>query len=193
MMRITQYGEPILRESGSVVESFDDELRSLAARMHATMKDAEGIGLAAQQVGLPIRFCVVDLGAGASDTGEAILDGKPVPPPILMPLYLANPEIEFPEPSKACEMEEGCLSIQGIRGNVRRPHRIIVSYQDLEGAAHQLECEELLARCIQHEVDHLGGVLFVDHMARRDFFKIRGRLKRLKRKSLDNLRSGTFE
>lgn len=190
-MRVTQYGEPILREKGDPVEDFGPNLQALANDMLATLNHADGIGLAAPQVGLKLRFCVVDLKSGAADTGTALLDGRPVPPQILMPLYLANPEVEFPQASDSEEMEEGCLSIQGIRGFVERPYGIVVSYRDLEGQPHTLACEGLLARCIQHEVDHLNGVLFVDRMTRKDFLKIRGKLKRLKRLSEDLFRQGT--
>lgn len=184
-LRVTQYGESILREKGEPVEDFGPGLRTLANDMLATMDAADGIGLAAQQVGLKQRFCVVDLKSGAVDTGETLLDGRPIPPQLLMPLYLANPEVGFPEVSDTEVMEEGCLSIQGIRGLVERPFRILVSYQDLESEPHQLACEGLLARCIQHEVDHLNGVLFVDRMTRKDFLRIRGKLKRLNRQTPD--------
>jgi len=180
-MRVTQYGEPILRESGEPVADFGPALKALADDMLATMEKAEGIGLAAPQVGLKLRFCVVDIAAGAADTGDALLDGRAVPPKILMPLCLANPKITFPHASDTELLEEGCLSIQGIRGEVERPFRITVSYQDLDGLRHDLACEGLLARCIQHEVDHLDGVLFVDRMPRKDYLKIRGKLRRLKR------------
>ncbi len=185
VMRVTQYGERILREEGEPVTEFGPALHALAENMLATMAKAEGIGLAAQQVGLRIRFCVVDLGPGAAETGEVLLDGRPVPPSILMPLSLANPRIDIPDPSDTDVMEEGCLSIQGIRGNVSRPSRINLAYQDPDGGHHSLACEGLLARCIQHEVDHLNGTLFIDRMPRKDFLKLRGKLRRLKRNATE--------
>jgi len=181
-LRITQYGEAILRERGERLERFDDDLRTLASEMIETMYDHEGIGLAAQQVGRAIQLCVVDLGSAASETGEAVLDEKSIPPGILMPLVLVNPHVEIPAPASVEVMEEGCLSFHQVRGNVTRPDWIEVAYQDLEGADHQLRCRGLLSRCIQHEVDHLKGVLFIDRMAKPDFAKIRSKVRRLKRR-----------
>ncbi len=191
MLRVIQYGEAVLRKKGEVVSAFGAELKTLGEDMHATMAAAEGIGLAAQQVGLALRFCVVDLGPAAGDTGMAVFDGRPVPPPVLMPLFLANPRVEFPSPVETEVMEEGCLSIQGVRGNVPRPTRIEVNYRDLDGGEHWLSCEGLLARCIQHEVDHLDGVLFVDRMGKKDFHRIRPRLRRLKRRTGDGFHAET--
>jgi len=178
-LRVTQYGEAVLREKSRPVREFGASLKSLAEEMLATMHRSDGIGLAAPQVGLSTRFCVVDLGAAANDSGDAKLDGRLVPPSLLMPLFLANPVLDFPEPDASEVMEEGCLSIRGIRGDVSRPFRIFARFQDPEGAEHSLECEGLLARCIQHEVDHLDGILFIDRMERKDLRKLRGKLKRL--------------
>ncbi len=179
-LRVTQYGEAILRQRGEKITSFDSALRDLAGQMIEAMRAYEGIGLAAQQVGKAVQLCVVDLGPAASDTGEAVLDGRPVPPGILMPLVLVNPRIELPAPVEMDVMEEGCLSFRKVRGNVFRPLGVEVFYQDLEGGEHELLCEGLFSRCIQHEVDHLNGVLFIDRMSRADFSKIRGKLRRLK-------------
>jgi peptide deformylase len=181
-MEVIQYGHPVLRERGEAVESFDGELARFAERMRETMEAHDGIGLAAHQVGRPVRFCVVDLGRAAPEAGETVLDGRAVPPAVLMPLFLANPRLEHPAPVEVDVMEEGCLSIQGIRGDVTRPFRVDLSFQDLEGAPHRLRCEGLLARCIQHEVDHLNGVLFVDRLERKDFARVRAKLRRLKGK-----------
>ena len=181
VLRVTQYGEPVLREKGETVKSFDGELERLARDMRETMEAHEGIGLAAQQVGLAMRLCVVDLGPAAVETGITRLDGKMVPPAVLMPLFLVNPQVETTPPVEVEVMEEGCLSFCGIRGDVPRPNRIEVSYADLDGQKHVLVCEDLLARCIQHEVDHLEGVLFIDRMPESDFRRLRKKLRRLSR------------
>ena len=169
-LRITQYGEPILRQKGSPITSFDDNLTDLANQMLEAMEQADGIGLAAQQIGQAIQFCVVDVPDHPEYPMTCILDDKPLSPSLLMPIALANPEIT-PLPSDEYYYEEGCLSFPQIRGEVARPERICVNYHDLDGNQHRLECDGLLARCIQHEVDHLNGILFIDRMEKRLFQK----------------------
>ena len=181
-LRVTQYGEEILRQPGRRVVAFDDSLRELAHSMRATMIAEDGIGLAAQQVGEALHFCVVDLGSAARDEGEVELDGRPVPAPLLQPLYLANASVE-PEPAPEAAAEEGCLSFPGVRGEVPRPPRIRVSYEDLDGAAHTLRCTGLLARCIQHEVDHCNGILFIDRMEPAERNALRPALRKLEKKA----------
>ena len=188
-LRITQYGESILHQDGKVVSSFGAELTELANQMLEAMDQAEGIGLAAQQIGEAIRFCVVDVPEHPEYPMTCILDGKPLSPSVLMPMALANPEVS-PLPSDEYYYEEGCLSFPEIRGEVARPERISVKYQDLEGNAHQLECDGLLARCIQHEVDHLNGVLFIDRMEKKTFAEIKTEVKELKQRTLACLKEG---
>ena len=162
--RITLFGEPVLREPGQPVTVFDSALRRLAEDMVETMYEAEGIGLAAPQVGVSLRFCVIDLQLGRqAPTFSFTYDGKSPPLELLMPLALANPLISA-EPSRPVPYEEGCLSFPDVRGQVVRPERITVKFQDLSGHAHVLTTGGLLARVIQHEVDHLDGVLFIDRM-----------------------------
>ena len=188
-LRITQYGESILHQDGKVVSSFGAELTELANQMLEAMDQAEGIGLAAQQIGEAIRLCVVDVPEHPEYPMTCILDGKPLSPSLLMPMALANPEVS-PLPSDEYYSEEGCLSFPEIRGEVARPERISVKYQDLEGNAHQLECDGLLARCIQHEVDHLNGVLFIDRMEKKTFAEIKTEVKELKQRALACLKEG---
>ena len=188
-LRITQYGESILHQDGKVVSSFGAELIELANQMLEAMDQAEGIGLAAQQIGEAIRLCVVDVPEHPEYPMTCILDGKPLSPSLLMPMALANPEVS-PLPSDEYYSEEGCLSFPEIRGEVARPERISVKYQDLEGNAHQLECDGLLARCIQHEVDHLNGVLFIDRMEKKTFAEIKTEVKELKQRTLACLKEG---
>ena len=162
-LRITQYGESILHAKGEWVVQFDNDLHKLSQEMLDIMYQVEGIGLAAQQIGRALRFCVVDVPENPENPTLCILDGKALSPSLLMPLSLANPEVS-PLPSDEYYYEEGCLSFPGIRGDVARPERILVRYQDLDGATHELECDGLLARCIQHEADHLEGILFTERM-----------------------------
>jgi len=188
-LRITQYGESILHQDGKVVSSFGAELTGLANQMLKAMDQAEGIGLAAQQIGQAIRFCVIDVPEHPEYPMTCILDGKPLSPSLLMPMALANPEV-LPLLSNEYYYEEGCLSFPEIRGEVARPERISVKYQDLDGNAHQLECDGLLARCIQHEVDHLNGVLFIDRMEKKTFAEIKKEVKELKQRTIASLKEG---
>lgn len=161
-LRIVHYNDPILRQKGRNVTVFDAELTHLAGEMVAAMKDAEGIGLAAQQIGLALQLCVVDLTLAKRNFSWS-LDGAATPLELIMPMALVNPSVTV-QPSERLPYEEGCLSFPGIRGDILRPDRISVAFQDLNGVAHTLACDGLLARCIQHEVDHLNGVLFIDRM-----------------------------
>lgn len=188
-LRITQYGEPVLREKGRPVTEFGPELKQLAEDMVETMRAADGIGLAAQQIGRALQFCVVDVHFPDSPPEYFYeLDGRKIPFDMFMPLALANPQVEV-VPLSQSDYDEGCLSFPEITGIVNRPDRIRVRYQDVDGHPHVLECEGILARCIQHEVDHLNGVLFIDHMDRRSLAKVEKKLKRLKRDTRDWLKA----
>ena len=188
-LRITQYGEAILQQKGEDVISFDINLSNLAQEMLEAMQEADGIGLAAQQIGQATRFCVLDVPDHPDYPISCRLDGKSLSPSLLMPMALANPEVEF-LPSEEYFYEEGCLSFPEIRGDIARPECIRVTYQDLDGVSHQLDCDGLLARCIQHEVDHLNGILFIDRMEKKEFAEIKGEVKALKKRTLDTIKSG---
>lgn len=188
-LRITQYGESILHQKGSPIESFDAELSQLSKDMLEAMHQVEGIGLAAQQVGKALRFCVVDVPDHPEYPMACIVDGKALSPSLLMPLSLANPEIT-PLPSDEYYYEEGCLSFPEIRGDVARPERILVHYQDLDGVRHELECDGLLARCIQHEADHLDGILFTERMEKKVYAEVKAEVQALKKKTLNTLKVG---
>ncbi len=125
-----------------------DTVRSLVPRMLATMYAAPGIGLAAPQVGLDLRFAVIDLQP----------DEKPAP------ITLINPRIERKSREESTR-EEGCLSLPGHYAEVTRPERVVVVYEDLDGQPQTIEAEGLLSTCLQHEIDHLDGILFVDHLS----------------------------
>jgi peptide deformylase len=125
-----------------------DAVRALLPRMFATMYQAPGIGLAAPQVGIGLRFAVVDL----------MPDDKPAP------IALINPEVIARSEEQATR-EEGCLSLPGQYADVTRPARVAVRYTDADGGKRQIEADGLLAACLQHEIDHLDGVLFVDHLS----------------------------
>jgi len=187
--RVTQYGEPVLRQKGSRIEVFDAELRSFAARMIETMYEAEGVGLAAQQVDRPLQIFVADVSHLPDEELDFELDGKRPPIDLIMPMAFVNPVLRI-LPGRSEIGEEGCLSFPGIRGDIPRAHSIELEFQDLDGAPHLLRASGWFARVIQHEFDHLQGILFIDHMNTRQLRNIESKLKRLKRESRDFLRRG---
>jgi peptide deformylase len=162
-LQIVHYCDPILRRKGDKITMFDAFLRELSAEMIATMHEANGIGLAAQQIGRALQLCVIDLRKAQVDfTWE--LDGAKPPLDLFMPLTIVNPELSVARNTDEYLYEEGCLSFPNIRGDVARPDEITVKFQDENGVPHVLRCDGLLARCIQHEADHLNGILFIDRM-----------------------------
>lgn len=141
---ILHIGDPLLKAVSHPVTKFDMRLKMIVRDMGETMYEADGIGLAAPQIGLMRRLVVIDL---YDDQGLRVF---------------VNPEILATEGEVS--MEEGCLSVPGRRGCVKRPEKISLRYQDIKGKFHELEAEGLLARVLQHEIDHLNGVLYVDIM-----------------------------
>jgi peptide deformylase len=162
---IVHYNDPVLRKKGVKITTFDDELAKLSREMIATMHAAQGIGLAAQQIGKALQLCVVDLSVADWDFSWE-LDGSKPPLELIMPMVLVNPEVKK-LPSEETVYEEGCLSFPKIRGDVIRPDSISVKFQDAQGTPHLLICDGMFARCIQHEFDHLQGVLFIDRMEKK--------------------------
>lgn len=184
--RIVHFNDPILRRKGAKVAAFDAELRRLTTAMVEAMHAARGIGLAAQQIGEVRQICVVDLRETAADF-DWKLDGSKPPLELFMPMVIANPEVEsVPEPAESAE--EGCLSFPGVNGEVARPDEISVRYQDEHGTPHLLRCNGLFARCIQHEVDHLNGVLFIDRMDEATRARLEPELKELRRATRASVR-----
>jgi peptide deformylase len=180
-LQIVHFNDPGLRKKGAKVTQFNAALRAFADEMIATMHAAAGIGLAAQQVGRAIQLCVVDLREVESDfTWE--LDDRKLPLDLFMPMVVVNPDVTLvPQPELV--YEEGCLSFPGIRGDVIRPDEITVKFQDGHGMPHTMRCTGLLSRCIQHEADHLNGVLFIDRMEVDTLAVIDAELKVLKKRT----------
>jgi peptide deformylase len=163
-LTIVHYNDPILRRKGEGVVSFDAALAAFAADMIVAMHGAgNGIGLAAQQVGRARQVCVVDLRSRETHFNWRLDSAKP-PLDLIMPMVLVNPVVSVARGTPEALVEEGCLSFPEIRGDVSRPEAITVRFQDERGVPHEMTCDGLLARCIQHEVDHLNGVLFIDRM-----------------------------
>lgn len=165
-MEIRIVGDPVLRQKADAVTEFGDPLESLAGEMISSMLSADGIGLAAPQVGISKRFIVIGL--------PVETDGDD-----FRHIYtLANPELlSYSEDTEI--MEEGCLSIPGINEEVERPAAIKVRFQSLNGDWKELETSGVLARVIQHEMDHLEGVLFIDHLSALKRTMLKSKLKKL--------------
>lgn len=165
----------MLREKSRPVAAVDKEIRTLAADMIETMREAEGVGLAAQQIGETRSICVIAVPPDHDRDGN----GGPLHPHLVMPLVLLNPTIT--ELSRKTEgREEGCLSFPDIRGSIPRSVEITVSFTDLEGRARVEQLRGFVARVVQHEVDHLNGVLFIDRMSPAKKFALKRRLAALK-------------
>ena len=189
-LRVTQYGEPVLRQPGERVTVFDEALRQLAGDMFETMYAEEGIGLAAQQIDRALQICVVDVRPpeGVEAPFAYSYDGKQPPLDLIMPLAIVNPEVTITDATKE-DCLEGCLSFPDVQGTVTRSRGVRCAFQDLSGNPHVIEADGLLGRCILHEVDHLNGVLFTDHMDKADLRKNENRIKKLKRASRDFLKN----
>jgi peptide deformylase len=153
---IVKYGDPVLEKPGLPVKKFDGDIEQLVDDMFASMYAAQGVGLAAPQIGLSLRLTVIDVTGGKNPEAKIVL---------------ANPEIIHAEGE--VREEEGCLSIPGFRGYVIRPQFVTVKAQNAKGESYEIRGENLLARAFCHEIDHLNGVLFLQHlsMLKRDLIK----------------------
>lgn len=151
-----------MRQPATAVRPPDPKLHDLAAALEATMNEAEGVGLAAPQVGISLQIAVIDLRKVEKRPSSLEIGGQPVEWKKHMPLFFCNPVLTLTR--KREDSSEGCLSFPGLTGDVRRSLRIQMDYLDLEGNKLTLAAGGLLARAIQHEVDHLQGILFIDRM-----------------------------
>ncbi len=153
---IVKYGDPVLETPGQPVEKFDEELQKLVADMFESMYAANGVGLAAPQIGISRRLAVIDVSNGKNPEAKIVC---------------ANPEITHTEGEQ--REEEGCLSLPGFRGHVLRPLYVTVRAQDATGREFEMRGEGLLARAFCHEIDHLNGTLFISHLSllKRDLIK----------------------
>ena len=187
ILPILQYGDPVLRTKGNRVETIDDRTRELAANMIETMHAAHGVGLAAQQIREALQIAVLDISAVEDDRPSTLkLDGEDVDPKTPMPLVLINPEIELRGETEVGV--EGCLSFPEITGDIERAQSVTVRAQSLEGGIIQIEAGGFLARAIQHEGDHLNGILFIDRMRSAAKVALASRLKRLQKETKRGVR-----
>jgi peptide deformylase len=180
ILPIVKYGHPVLRQRGRRVENVTPRIRELAASMLETVHAANGVGLAAPQIGESLLLIVADA-RGAERPSVMRIGGQDVDEAAHMPLVLVNPVIG--EPSGQQLGGEGCLSFPGISTDIVRAEEITVTATDLDGQPLKFRCGGLLARVIQHEVDHLHGVLFIDRMDSATKVSLAGALKRLQKET----------
>ena len=178
-MEIVKYGNPVLRAKGARIETITEEIRQLADAMIETMRKANGVGLAAQQVGRALQLAVVDV-AGVDDRPSLMLvDGKEVVVEEWMPMVLVNPVLTL---GKEKEFgTEGCLSFPEISEEIQRSVVVGVKTRLIDGRDVEFEARGFLARALQHEVDHLNGILFIDRMNSATKASLSGRLKRMQK------------
>lgn len=166
ILEIIETPDARLRVISKPVEAVTDAHRALIADMFDTMYDAPGIGLAAVQVGVPERILVIDLQRRADGRDDEEPDDDAPPPPMIRdPRVFINPVVTWAS-DELSVYNEGCLSVPEMYGDVDRPARIRATWRDETGAAHEAELDGLMATCLQHEMDHLDGVLFIDHLSK---------------------------
>jgi peptide deformylase len=173
VLDIIKYGHPALREKGKRIEQVTPEIRQLALDMIETMYAAEGVGLAAQQVGRPLLLTVIDVSPSEQPWTMT--------PKLPMPLILVNPVLSHPQGEQTSS--EGCLSIPEVSAQIRRAQQVTVRAHTLDGQEVTFECTGLLARAAQHEFDHLNGMLFVDRMDAATRASLAGKLKKMQKET----------
>ena len=161
--KILKFPDQDLRIKAKPVETFDEELKILTDDMFETMHSVNGIGLAATQIGVAKQVAVIDISPEKNE-----------------PLVIVNPEIKILDPSKREDYDEGCLSVPGFFEKISRPSDIKLSYQDLNGKKQEIKPEGLLTKVVQHELDHLNGRLFVDHISELKRRRIRNKIVKQK-------------
>lgn len=183
-LSIRYFGDPVLAAKAKPVEEINDDIRALAAEMIELMYEKNGVGLAGNQVGLPLRIVTIDVGQETDENGNPVPPATPGEMEILpkMPVALINPEIVSYSDDQ-CDFDEGCLSVPKLYANVKRPSRVVLKTQFLDGSTLTAECGGFLARALQHELDHLDGIVYVQRADEEDYEKIKGSVEKLIRKN----------
>lgn len=171
-LKVYKYGEKVLREKSQPVVVVDDRLRQLALDMLDTMHEAKGVGLAAEQVGHLERMCVIDIPEGCDSPEDEAFNA-----PVQMPLILFNPAIVAREGSQ--RDKEGCLSFPNVGGTLTRAAQVTCQYLDVNNMPQMITARGFLARALQHEIDHLDGILYIDHMTAVERLTCAAKLKKL--------------
>jgi peptide deformylase len=178
---IRKYGDPILRAKGKRIDEVDERIRSLAADMLETMHAANGVGLAAQQVGQALQLTVLDVSQVEDRPSTMDLNGARVDLASAMPLVLLNPKVRLSEEKDSGS--EGCLSFPDITAEIDRALSVEVEAETLDGKTIRIDASGLLSRALQHEVDHLNGILFIDRMSSAAKASVASKLKRLQKET----------
>ena len=178
---IRKYGDPILRAKGKRIERVDEQIRSLAESMLETMQAANGVGLAAQQVGEALQLTVLDVSQVEDRPSTMKINGAAAEIATMMPLVLLNPTLRLGEEKDSGT--EGCLSFPDITAEIDRASSVELDAETLEGKPIHLEASGLLSRALQHEVDHLNGILFIDRMSSAAKASVASKLKRLQKET----------
>ena len=186
--KVGQYGHPVLRKKGERVETVTLVIETLIQDLLETMYSAHGIGLAAQQIGEAVQVTVVDVRQVENRASTLELNGKPVSVDEFMPLVLINPEVK--PTGESIVGAEGCLSFPEIFADIARPKTVDVLARNRKGERIKFRCGGLLARAIQHEVDHLNGILFIDRMDTRTKTELKPRLADLQERTWAGLSVG---
>ena len=176
ILKVYKYGEKVLREKAAPVAAVTSELARTADDMLDTMHKAKGVGLAAQQVGRRERMCVIDIPEGCENEFDEVFNA-----PIAMPLKMWNPEILVSEGTQ--QDKEGCLSFPEVGGSLVRAEQVTATYLDERNVQQTITARGFLARAIQHEIDHLDGVLYIDRMTAVERLKYASKLKKLAAKN----------
>ncbi|TLD72119.1 peptide deformylase [Phragmitibacter flavus] len=188
LLPIVLYGDPVLRVKCRPITEVTQEIRDLAANMLETMYDARGVGLAAPQIGIPLQIAVIDVSHDPEAVSYLRINGEERSLADSMPLIFLNPKLNL---GKDKDLDhEGCLSIPGLRDKVRRSSDISVTFTNLEGETVTLECDGLLGRAFQHEIDHLNGILFIDRLSAAAKLGTKRKLKWLMEEWAEDIRAG---
>lgn len=186
ILEIVKYGNPVLRKKGERIETITPEIKKLIADMFETMEENHGVGLAAQQIGVAKQLTVIDVRAVTDRPSTLELNGQPADPAEIMPLVLINPEVTpVGEPVAGAE---GCLSFPEVYAEISRPGTVDVKALNEKGKPIAFRCGGLLARAVQHETDHLHGILFIDRMEKKTKAELQPELDELQAKTKEALK-----
>jgi peptide deformylase len=189
ILPVVKYGCPVLRQKGAKIESITPEIKKLITDMFETMEENHGVGLAAQQVGVAKQLTVIDVREVKDRPSWVEIGGQPTDVAEIMPLVLINPEVTpVGDPVKG---SEGCLSFPEIYAEISRPESVDVSALDAKGKPIHFRCGGLLARAVQHEADHLNGLLFIDRMEKKIKMELQPELDDLSAQTKAELKSKT--
>jgi peptide deformylase len=187
ILNVVKYGEPVLRKKGAKVESITPEVTKLVSDMFETMYAYKGVGLAAQQVGVALQVTVIDVRGVTERPSTLELKGQPADVEAFMPLVLINPEVT--PAADPVAGPEGCLSFPEVYADISRPESVDVKALDRNGKPFEFRCGGLLARAVQHETDHLHGILFIDRMDKKSKEELRDELEMIQAETKADLKT----